>query len=250
MEETSMFNHRSIAPVLFTLTTAFAPLLGGGCSSDSAERSYFVLVRGELRAATADAARSQHDATESSLRAAAEGAGNLSHAAFLDIKNGSQPALGYLAAERWSGAASAASFYHGQAGAQLGAMFASTPAVTTWEQQDTWVGWGGDDAIDASPGHFIIIARGKLKTDAASAHAAHDQFFGPVGQALGPAGYQRHHAFIDANDPTNAMFIGVWTNVENFLAAASDPSFQQFLGGFFEGGPDLSIWATTDWQQW
>jgi len=64
------------------------------------------------------------------------------------------------------------------------------------------------------------------------------------------AGDISHRAYLSPQDSRDFLGIDEWQSAEAVQAFSADPQIQAFFGQMFEGAPEVTIWQTTDWNQW
>lgn len=98
---------------------------------------------------------------------------------------------------------------------------------------------------------YIAVVRGKLKNvDAKQSQAVHDATIakvGPMGRSMGNIG---HRAHLNTQNPHEFLAIDTWDNIENMQKLFSDPGLAEEFGKLFDGMPEITIWAETDWGGW
>jgi quinol monooxygenase YgiN len=95
--------------------------------------------------------------------------------------------------------------------------------------------------------NYITVVRGKLKGDSKDAKAAHDATVDKLSAMTRPMGAIGHKPHLNAQDPTQFLAIDTWNNLEGLQKFMGDPQVAAAFGALFEGMPDISIWAESDW---
>lgn len=94
----------------------------------------------------------------------------------------------------------------------------------------------------------IVAVRGKLKDLPEPAlRAAHDHLLGMLkgpGRALGNTG---HRAYRNTLNPDELLVVDMWDDLAGAEELMSNPDLPAQLGEFFDGMPEVVIWAETDW---
>jgi hypothetical protein len=98
---------------------------------------------------------------------------------------------------------------------------------------------------------YVVIVRGLLRaTEERQARATHDAtiaLVGPMGRAQGNVG---HRAYLNAQNRREFLAIDVWDNLESPQQLLRDPALGAEFAKLFEGQPDVTMWAATDWEGW
>ena len=94
----------------------------------------------------------------------------------------------------------------------------------------------------------IVIVRGRTKDlPDHELRAEHNELLeelrGP-GASLGNTG---HRAYRNTASPGELMVIDIWDSLEGAEKLMSDPDLPERLAKFFDGVPDVTVWAQTDW---
>jgi hypothetical protein len=95
--------------------------------------------------------------------------------------------------------------------------------------------------------NYLAIVRGKLKGSTKDAKMAHDATVEQLSAMTRPMGATGHKAHLNPQDLTQFLAIDTWNNLEGLQKFMSDPKVAESLGALFEGMPDISIWAESDW---
>ena len=95
--------------------------------------------------------------------------------------------------------------------------------------------------------NYISVVRGKLKGDPKEAQRMHDATVDQLSAMTRPLGAIGHRPHLNPQDSTQFLAIDTWNNLENLQNFIRDPKVAQAFGALFEGMPDISIWAESDW---
>ena len=95
--------------------------------------------------------------------------------------------------------------------------------------------------------NYITIVRAKLKGDPKEAQMAHDATVEKLSAMTRPMGAIGHKPHLNTQDPTEFLAIDTWNNLEGLQKFMSDPQVAAAFGQLFEGMPDISVWAESDW---
>jgi hypothetical protein len=52
---------------------------------------------------------------------------------------------------------------------------------------------------------------------------------------------------LNPKDPNEFLAIDTWNNLEGLQKFMGDPKVAEAFGALFDGMPDISIWAESDW---
>jgi quinol monooxygenase YgiN len=86
-----------------------------------------------------------------------------------------------------------------------------------------------------------------LKGTPQEAQAGHDATVEQLSAMTRPIGAIGHRPHLNPNDPKEFLAIDTWNNLEGLQKFMGDPQVAEAFGGLFEGMPDISIWAESDW---
>jgi quinol monooxygenase YgiN len=103
--------------------------------------------------------------------------------------------------------------------------------------------------MDQAPPVTVII-RARLRGDPAAARQLHDQVTVATKDMALAAGDLSHRVFLDPADPGAFLGIDEWRSAEAVQAFASSPQIADFFGQLFDGPPDVSVWASSGWNEW
>ena len=95
-----------------------------------------------------------------------------------------------------------------------------------------------------------VIIRARLRGDPAAARKLHDQVTAATKDMALAAGDLSHRVFLDPADPGAFLGIDEWRSAEAVQAFASSPQIADFFGQLFDGPPDVSVWASSGWNEW
>ena len=95
-----------------------------------------------------------------------------------------------------------------------------------------------------------VIIRARLRGDPAAARKLHDQVTAATKDMALAAGDLSHRVFLDPADPGAFLGIDEWRSAEAVQAFASSPQIADFFGQLFDGSPDVSVWASSGWNEW
>jgi len=95
--------------------------------------------------------------------------------------------------------------------------------------------------------NYITVVRAKLKGDPKEAQRAHDATVEKLSAMTRPMGAIGHRPHVNPHDPTQFLAIDTWNNLEGLQKFMSDPQVAAAFGQLFEGMPDISVWAESDW---
>lgn len=95
--------------------------------------------------------------------------------------------------------------------------------------------------------NYITVVRGRLKGSPAQAKAGHDATVEQLSVMTRPMGAVAHRPHLNPTDPNEFLAIDTWNNLEGLQKFMSDPKVAEAFGALFDGMPDISIWAESDW---
>lgn len=95
--------------------------------------------------------------------------------------------------------------------------------------------------------NYITVVRGKLKGNPADAKMAHNSTVEQLSAMTRPMGAIGHRPYLNPKDPTEFLAIDTWNNIEGLQKFMGDPKVAEAFGALFEGMPDISVWAESDW---
>lgn len=98
---------------------------------------------------------------------------------------------------------------------------------------------------------LVVVVRGKLKStdekESMSTHNATIQMVGPMGRSMGNVS---HRAYLNPQNHREFLAIDVWDNADGPQKLLQDPALGAEFAKLFEGQPDVTVWAETDWEGW
>jgi quinol monooxygenase YgiN len=95
-----------------------------------------------------------------------------------------------------------------------------------------------------------VIIRARLRDDPAAARQLHDQVTAATKEMALAAGDLSHRVFLNPADPGAFLGIDEWRSAEAVQAFASSPQITEFFAQLFDGPPDVSVWASSGWNEW
>ena len=95
--------------------------------------------------------------------------------------------------------------------------------------------------------NYITVVRGKLKGSPKDAQKMHDATVDQLSAMTRPMGAIGHRPHLNPKDPTEFLAIDTWNNLEGLQKFMGDPKVAEAFGALFEGMPDISVWAESDW---
>lgn len=95
--------------------------------------------------------------------------------------------------------------------------------------------------------NYITVVRGRLKGSPAEAKARHDATVEQLSAMTRPMGAVAHRPHLNPKDPKEFLAIDTWNNQEGLQKFMGDPKVAEAFGALFDGMPDISIWAESDW---
>ena len=95
--------------------------------------------------------------------------------------------------------------------------------------------------------NYISVVRGRLKGSPEQAKAMHDGTVEQLSAMTRPLGAIGHRPHLNPKDPGEFLAIDTWNNLENLQNFIGDPKVAEAFGALFDGMPDVSIWAESDW---
>ena len=95
-----------------------------------------------------------------------------------------------------------------------------------------------------------VIIRARLRGDPAVARQLHDQGTAATKEMALAAGDLSHRVFLNPADPGAFLGVDEWRSAEAVQAFASSPQITEFFGQLFDGPPDVSVWASSGWNEW
>lgn len=95
--------------------------------------------------------------------------------------------------------------------------------------------------------NYITVVRGKLKGDPKDAQKKHDATVEQLSAMTRPMGAVGHRPHLNPQNPNEFLAIDTWNNIEGLQKFMNDPQVVAAFGELFEGMPDVSVWAESDW---
>jgi quinol monooxygenase YgiN len=102
----------------------------------------------------------------------------------------------------------------------------------------------------SAAGRVSVVIRARLRGGVATAQQVHDQVTAATREQALAAGDISHRTFLNPADPTDFLGIDEWRSAEAAMAFASSPQIAEFFGQLFEGQPEVTIWASSGWNEW
>lgn len=216
--------------------------------SPTASNEVAVIMLGELPGSDAAAARPLHDAIAADRETARRAAGNTSHLAVLStaLMGGTPGSL--LSIDRWAPVnddASASNVV--DEGAEI---FSLALVIERYHGRADWFSFGELPDPSASTDAWLIVVRGRLAGDPASAQAGHDAVASAGAPAMRQAGDIAHLSFTGVDDPTQFISIDVWNRDDLIETMYANPDVAAGFMALFVEPPTLTVYRTSDWQQW
>ncbi len=95
---------------------------------------------------------------------------------------------------------------------------------------------------------YISVLRARLTgTDPKAAQKVHDATVGQLSSMTRPMGAVGHRAYLNPEKPMDFLAVDRWNNIEGLKKFLGDPKVAEAFGALFEGQPDISVWAESDW---
>lgn len=95
---------------------------------------------------------------------------------------------------------------------------------------------------------YITVVRAKLKgASQKEAQLAHDATVEKLSAMTRPMGAIGHKAHLNPQNPMEFLAIDTWNNLDGLQKFMRNPSVAEEFGKLFEGLPDISVWAESDW---
>ena len=95
-----------------------------------------------------------------------------------------------------------------------------------------------------------VVVRARLRGGPAAAKHLHDEVTGATRDMAQAAGDISHRIFLSLSDPEAFLGIDEWKSAEAAMAFAGNPQITDFFGRLFEGQPEITMWVSSDWNQW
>ncbi len=94
---------------------------------------------------------------------------------------------------------------------------------------------------------YIAVVRGRLKGNPKEARKGHDATVEKLSALTRPLGAIGHRPHLNPQDPAEFLSIDTWNSLEGLQKFMSDPQTAAAFGTLFDGMPDISVWAESDW---
>jgi hypothetical protein len=95
---------------------------------------------------------------------------------------------------------------------------------------------------------YVTIVRGTLKgADAKAAQTMHDGTVEKLSAMTRPMGATGHHAYLNPQKPMEFLGIDRWNNLDGLQKFMGDPQVREAFSSLFEGQPDITVWADSNW---
>ena len=94
---------------------------------------------------------------------------------------------------------------------------------------------------------YIVTVRGMLKGDAMQAQKVHDETVAKISPQGRQMGNTSHQTYLNTQNGMEFFAIDVWDNLEAIQKLYSDPNLAAEFGKLFDGQPEVTVWAETDW---
>jgi quinol monooxygenase YgiN len=99
-------------------------------------------------------------------------------------------------------------------------------------------------------GVVTVVVRARLRGDPSAAKQLHDEVTRATREMAQAAGDISHRIFLNPSDPGDFLGIDEWKSADAAMAFAGNPQITEFFGQLFEGLPDISMWVSSDWNEW
>lgn len=106
------------------------------------------------------------------------------------------------------------------------------------------------NAISGSPSKVTVTIRARLRADQAASKALHDAVTGATRDQALAAGDLSHRVFLNPADPLDFFGVDEWKTAEAVAAFAGSPQIQEFFANLFDGRPEVTVWVSSDWNEW
>ena len=98
---------------------------------------------------------------------------------------------------------------------------------------------------------YITVVRGKLKAaDEKQSQMVHNATIDKLSPMSKPMGGIGHRAYLGQQNHQEFLAVDTWDNLEGLQKLYSDPNLAAEFGKLFDGLPEVTIWAETDWSGW
>ena len=95
--------------------------------------------------------------------------------------------------------------------------------------------------------NYITVVRATLKGTTKEAQMAHDAVVEKLSAMTRPMGAIGHKPLLNPQNPKEFLAIDTWNNLEGLQKFMGDPKVMESFGQLFEGRPDITVWAESDW---
>lgn len=99
-------------------------------------------------------------------------------------------------------------------------------------------------------GGVTVVVRARLRADPALAQQLHDAVTAATREQAVAAGDVSHRTYLNPANPRDFLGIDVWRSADAFAAFSGDPRIAEFFGQLFDGPPEVSVWASSGWNEW
>ena len=96
----------------------------------------------------------------------------------------------------------------------------------------------------------LVTIMGRLRDDPEAIQQIHDGVTGATKEMALQAGDISHRVYLDSQDRRGFLGIDEWKSAEAVEAFSANPQIQEFFAQMFEGGPEVTIWEGTGWNEW
>src|SRR5215831_12690499 len=98
---------------------------------------------------------------------------------------------------------------------------------------------------------YVVVVRGTLKSaDEKQSKTVRDATIAMVGPQGRKMGNLSHRAHLNPQNRREFMAIDVWDNPDSPQKLLQDPTLGAEFAKLFEGQPNVTMWAETDWEGW
>jgi quinol monooxygenase YgiN len=95
-----------------------------------------------------------------------------------------------------------------------------------------------------------VVVRAHLRGDPAAAKQLHDEVTRATRDQALAAGDISHRIFLNPRDPGDFLGIDEWKSADAAMAFAGSPQITEFFGKLFDGQPEVTMWVSSDWNEW
>jgi len=215
----------------------------------TAAETISVITFGDLADNDVDAAMPMHNEIATVSESALREAGNVAHLVALSTTLLGGTAGSLLSIDRWTSGDGDVSTVP-PALVEGAGIFSSPPLIERYHHRTDWFSFGALPDASAATDAWLIIVRGRLAGDAASAQAGHDAAASAGAPTMREAGDVAHLPFTSVDDPSQFISIDVWNTDDLIETMYSNPDVATGFMTLFVEPPTLSVYRTSDWQQW